>query len=129
MAHGTYGNKRAGTSASKNRMQNLTDKVNGVKPQWERLKDKSNRLYDKSQKLEEKGKTKRAERVDTRSEKAMKKSKASKYEKVGTRTYEKGGKHKFASYSGSGESKDVRYKKGLRKEAKGKGKMSAYRTK
>lgn len=31
MAYGTYGNKRAGTSASKDRMQKLTDKVNGEK--------------------------------------------------------------------------------------------------
>jgi hypothetical protein len=31
MAHGTYGNKRAGSSASLNRMRDLTDKVNGEK--------------------------------------------------------------------------------------------------
>ena len=31
MAHGTYDNPRAGTNGSKNRMQKLTDKVNGKK--------------------------------------------------------------------------------------------------
>ena len=29
MAHGTYNNPRAGTTSSKGRMENLTDKVNG----------------------------------------------------------------------------------------------------
>ena len=121
---------RHGSMPSKKRMKNLTDKVNGVKSQYDRLADKSNRLYDKAQRLEEKGKTKRAERVDARSEKAMNKSKASRYEKIDTRTYEKGGKHEYQPYGHGGEiSKDVRYKKGLKLQAKGKGKLSSYRVK
>jgi hypothetical protein len=52
-----------------------------------------------------------------------------KTEKVGKRTYEKGGKHEFRSYSGDATPKKVRYKKGLKMQEQGKGRMSSYRAK
>lgn len=75
MAHGTYGNKRAGTSASKNRMQKLTDKVNSDEKAAKKFTRKSNKQYEKSKRLEAKGKDLRAAKADMKSSYYMERAK------------------------------------------------------
>lgn len=74
MAHGTYGHKRSGSTASALRMQEMVNKVNGKKSKQQRLQDKSDRLHDKSQEALAKGKKKKYLSLDYKSAKAYDKS-------------------------------------------------------
>ena len=75
MAHGTYDNPRAGTSSSKKRMKDLTDKVNSDEKAAKKFTRKSNRQYEKSKRLEAKGKDLRAAKADMKSSYYMERAK------------------------------------------------------
>ena len=74
MAHGTYNNPRAGSTASALRMQEMVNNVNGKRSKQQRLQDKSDRLHNKSQEALAKGKKKKYLSLDYRSAKAYDKS-------------------------------------------------------